>query len=229
MSDRSIAGKSVLVTGAFGGIGAALVDAFLKNGASHIYAASRTPGCATDPRVIPTALDITSISDTERLARSIDVDVLVNNAGVNTNTGILANDDADRARHEMDVNYFGLLNMCRAFAPQMTARRAGLIVNMLSSASLSPVPRMGSYCASKAAAWSLTRCLRAEVEADGVDVLAIFPGATDTRLTAHLTSPKLTPAQVAEGTVMAILDGLFEHKMKMGVTHLIDMNPAPEA
>ena len=88
---------------------------------------------------------------------------------MNTNTGILANDDADRARHEMDVNYFGLLNMCRAFAPQMTARRAGLIVNMLSSASLSPVPRMGSYCASKAAAWSLTRCLRAEVEADGVD------------------------------------------------------------
>ncbi len=224
MSSRSIAGKRVLVTGAFGGIGAALVDAFLKNGVSHVYAASRTPGATDDPRVKPIALDITSTGETERLAKSIDVDILVNNAGVNTNTSILADGNTDRAQHEMDVNYFGLLNMCRAFAPQMKARRAGLIVNVLSSASLSPVPRMGSYCASKAAAWSLTQCLRAEIEADGVDVVAIFPGATDTRLTAHLTSPKLTPAQVAEGTVMAILEGLFEHKMKIGFTRLIDKN-----
>lgn len=229
MSDRSIACKSVLVTGAFGGIGAALVDAFLKNGASHIYAASRTPGGSPDPRVIPIGLDITSISETERLARSINVDILVNNAGVNTNTSILTNGDADKARHEMDVNYFGLLNMCRAFAPQMKARRAGLIVNILSSASLSPVSRMGSYCASKAAAWSLTQCLKAEIEADGVDVVAIFPGATDTGLTAHLTIPKLTPAQVAEGTIMAILEGLCEYQMKMGVTHLIDKKSEPNA
>ena len=229
MSDRSIVGKNILVTGAFGGIGAALVDVLLKNGASHIYAASRTPGGSTNPRVIPTALDITSTVETERLARSIHVDILINNAGVNTNTSILANGDVDWARHEMDVNYFGLLNMCRAFAPQMTARGAGLIVNILSSASLSPVPRMGSYCASKAAAWSLTQCLSAEIKPYGVDVIAIFPGATDTRLTAHLTSPKLTPLQVAEGTVMAVLEGMFEHKMKIGVTHPIDKSSEPNA
>ena len=226
MTSRTLAGKRVLITGAFGGIGAALVEAFLQGDAGHIYAASRTPGPPSDPRVTPVPLDITASADAERLARVLDLDILVNNAGVNTNRSILAEHQSDGARHEMDVNYFGLLNMCRAFAPQMKARGAGIIVNMLSSAALSPVPRMGSYCASKAAAWSLTQCLRAELEPAGIDVIAIFPGATDTALTAHLTSPKLTPQQVADGTIMAIRDGLFEHKMRMGVTHGVALEPA---
>lgn len=224
MSGRSIEGKSVLVTGAFGGIGTALVEAFLKSGANQVYAASRSPSLAKDPRVCAISLDITSPEETDRLAREIQVDVLVNNAGVNTNTSILGANQTANARHEMEVNYFGLLNMCRAFAPQMKARGEGLIVNMLSSASLTPVPRMGSYCASKAAAWSLTQCLRAELEGHGVDVIALFPGATATRLTAHLTSPKLTPRQVADGTIMAIRDGLSEYKMKIGVTHDLEKN-----
>ncbi|MBX9761362.1 MAG: SDR family NAD(P)-dependent oxidoreductase [Beijerinckiaceae bacterium] len=226
MTSRIIAGKRVLVTGAFGGIGAALVKALLQSDASHVYAASRTPGAGHDPRVTPVALDITASDDAERLARDVDIDILVNNAGVNTNRSILAESHSDGAWREMDVNYFGLLNMCRAFAPQMKDRGAGVIVNILSSASLSPVPRMGTYCASKAAAWSLTQCLRVELEPAGVDVIAIFPGATDTALTAHLTSPKLTPEQVAEGTIMAIRNGLFEHKMKMGVTHGVALEQA---
>jgi hypothetical protein len=108
----------------------------------------------------------------------------------------------------MEVNYFGTLHMVRAFAPAMRQRRRGVIVNMLSMVSYVNIPRMGTYCATKAAAWSLTQAIRAELAPDGVDVYGIFPSATDTTMSAHLTIPKLAPATVAAAVVNAIRDGI---------------------
>src|SRR6187402_278226 len=123
MSDnrREIAGKTVLLSGASGGIGRELVRAFLGAGAAEIIAASRTPDDASDSRVRAHALDVTDDASVAAAAATFAerVDILVNCAGANANSRIFLPPALEGAREEMDVNYFGLLRMVRAFAPAM--------------------------------------------------------------------------------------------------------------
>jgi short-subunit dehydrogenase len=210
LNNRIVEGKSVLITGAFGGIGLALVDAFLDAGVDRILATSRIGQSPTNDRVTSIILDVCSPNSVAAVADSHDIDILINNSGVNENASLLSNSAAASARAEMEANYFGVLNMCCAIAPRMIARGSGVIVNMLSSSAHKVVPRMASYCASKAAAASLTQSLRSELRDKGVDVIAIFPSATDTRLTAHLSIPKLSPAAVADATISAIRQGVTD-------------------
>jgi NADP-dependent 3-hydroxy acid dehydrogenase YdfG len=127
-----------LVTGANRGIGAAFVSGLLAAGAKRVYAAARDPqtlarAAQRDARVIPIALDITNdISVQEAAARLIDVDLLVNNAGVALGARLIGATDLSAARQEMEVNYFGLLRMCRAFAPILAANGGGTLINVLS-------------------------------------------------------------------------------------------------
>jgi NAD(P)-dependent dehydrogenase (short-subunit alcohol dehydrogenase family) len=215
MSNRDIEGKTVLVTGAFGGIGQALVHALLEAGAAQIIAASRAPQPSHDRRIVTATLDVRDQASVAALAEAHAVDILINNSGVNANSRPLAANAAEAARNEMDANYFGLLNMCWAFAPQMATRGNGVIVNILSTGALKVLMGMTSYCASKAAAWSFTQGLRAELDGKGIDVIAMFPAATDTRLTAHLAIPKLSPKTVADATIAAIRDGVLEQRVTL--------------
>src|SRR5204863_3777645 len=79
----------------------------------------------------------------------------------------------------------------------------GAVLNTLTILARVNLPMMGSYCASKAAALSLTQGLRGELGQKGVHVAAALPGAVDTRMTAGLDIPKMSPAEAAAG----ILDG----------------------
>lgn len=204
--DNEIAGKTVIVTGAAGGIGRCLVDALLEAGAAEVFATMRRIGPAHDSRVRPTALDITDASQVDAFARSLDgrAGILINNAGVNSNSGALAAATTDGAWQEMQVNYFGTLNMIRAVAPDMKRRGSGIILNMLTVLSHVNLPLMGSYCASKAAAYSLTQAARAELGPSGVRVLGVFPSAVDTTMSPMAPPPKLSPQEVAEATVALI-------------------------
>lgn len=201
-----LAGTTALVTGASGGIGHALVAALLARGAGRVYAAARRPeACTADPRVVPLALDITDPAQVQAAAAiARDVRLLVNNAGVNCNRPLIGAPDLDAARLEMEVNYFGTLAMCRAFAPVLAAEPGGVIVNVLSIAALVGMPFMGSLCASKAAALRLTECVRAELAPQGTRVLAVLPSAVDTPMTRGLTMAKQSPAAVAD----AMLDSV---------------------
>ena len=76
----------------------------------------------------------------------------------------------------MDTNYHGMVNMCRAFAPVITDNGGGGIINMLSILSQVNLPVMGSLSASKAAAYSATQAIRAELSKEGIDVVAVMPG-----------------------------------------------------
>jgi NAD(P)-dependent dehydrogenase (short-subunit alcohol dehydrogenase family) len=211
MNGVTVSGKRVFVTGANGGIGAALVDAFLAAGAAQVFAAARQT-VPQRARVVPVRLDITDVPSVMSVAArcSSEVDILVNNAGFNANSGVLEPASADAARTEMEVNYFGTLNMLRAFAPGMRARNGGVIVNMLTMLSHVNLPLMGSYCASKAAVLSLTQAARAELAPSGVRVLAILPSAVNTRMSAGSAAPKLSPAEVAAETLRAIADDVEE-------------------
>jgi NAD(P)-dependent dehydrogenase (short-subunit alcohol dehydrogenase family) len=204
MSNREVTGRVVLVTGSNGDIGRELVRAFRAAGAADVI---EIGGRSADGGMV--RLDVTDQAAVNALAASLDgrVEILVNNAGVNGNVGALsASSDAD-ARREMAVNYFGLLNMIRAFTPPMCARRRGVVINMLSILSHANLPISGSYCASKAAAYSLTQAVRAELAAADVRVCGILPGPVDTRMGAKSPPPKLTPAELASAVIMAVREG----------------------
>ncbi len=211
MSDANptIAGKTVLITGANRGIGSALVQAFADAGAGRILAAARDPSLIRPPAgapVEPVKLDLGARRPTVgRLANKVDI--LVNNAGANFGSGLLQGKTLDSARTEMQVNYFGSLAMIRAVAPGMKKRGAGVIVNMLSILAHVSMPLLGSYCASKAAARSMTQAVRGELGPRGILVIGMYPGAVDTRMSADFPPPKMAPAEVAQAVIAAIRDG----------------------
>ena len=202
-------GATVLITGANRGIGSALVDAFLEAGAARVYAASRSPSVVPkDPRVIPLGLDVTD-PEKVRYAATVapDAQVLVNNAGIALLQPLLGTEDPAAVEREMSVNFFGTLAMCRAFAPILGRNGGGAIVNVLSILSRVAMPRLGSYSASKAAAYSLTQSLRAELAGQGTLVMGVMPGFVDTDMTKAVTTSKISPQAVAAAVIAALPTG----------------------
>ena len=207
MADR-LKDAVVLLTGAAGGIGTALTEALLRAGVAEIIAAGReTP--PPQARVRAELLDVTDAAEVRALAERLDgrVSVVIHCAGVNGNRRLFTPGYEDAARLEMAVNYFGLLNLADAFAPAMRARRGGVFVNLLSLLSHVNLPNMASYCASKAAAHSLTQALRAELSRDGVLVCGVYPAVVDTSMSAHIPGAKLAPAELALLIVQGIAQG----------------------
>jgi short-subunit dehydrogenase len=201
---ETIRDSVVLITGASGAIAQALIPALTVRGAKKIYAAARnTSGLVASERIVPLKMDVTSDDDVSRAAAAAtDITILINNAGVNHNTAFLLAADLSIAREEFECNYLAPLRVTRAFAPALIANK-GAVLNMLTILARVNLPLMGSYCASKAAALSLTQGLRAELAPKGVRVAAALPGAVDTRMTAGLPIPKMSPAEAAA----EILDG----------------------
>ena len=211
-------GAIALVTGANRGLGRAFVEVLLEQGAARVYAAARRSETldaviAFDPeRVIPVALDITNDDDVTRaVSNSADVNLLVNNAGVLLNSGgFVSHPDFDALHHEFEVNFFGTLRMCREFAPILGRNHGGGIINILSILSLVTAPVVGSYCASKAAALSLTRGIRAELAAQGTRVIAAMPGLMDTDMGQHYDDVKMPPRDCVEASLDALRNGIDE-------------------
>lgn len=212
-----------LVTGANRGLGEAFVQALIDRGAGKVYAAMRDTGGyeATDERVEPIELDVT---DHEQIAQAAmdcsDVSLLINNAGVNYNQPISADDAQQNARNEMEVNYFGTMEMCRQFSRVLSDNEGGAIVNMLSILSRVNLPAIGTYCASKAATLSLTQGVRAELAAQGTLVVAVMPGAINTRMGDMNPPPLEEPADVANAALDAVETGeedIYPGMMASGV------------
>jgi len=204
-----VRGSIALVTGANRGIGRALVESLLSHGAARVYATARHEAdlgaiAGLDrQRVVGLPLDVTDIAQLARIAEAAqDVNLLFNNAGVLDFGSVL--DAPDEAfRRNFDVNCFGLLHATRAFAPALT-RNHGAVVNLLTLVALASMPGLGVYNASKAAAWSLTQSLRADLGKKGVKVLGVFPGAVDTDMLKGVDMPKTSPRAVADEVIAAL-------------------------
>jgi NAD(P)-dependent dehydrogenase (short-subunit alcohol dehydrogenase family) len=202
--NQTIKNSTVLITGATGEIAQALIVALTARGAKKIYLAARNISTLkASEHLVPLKMDVTSDDDVQQAtALATDVTLLINNAGVNHNTAFLLAPDLAIAREEFEVNYLAPLRLIRAFAPILIAN-GGAVLNMLTILARVNLPFMGSYCASKAAALSLTQGLRAELGPKGVRVVAAMPGAIDTRMTAVLSIPKMTTTDATA----EILDG----------------------
>jgi NAD(P)-dependent dehydrogenase (short-subunit alcohol dehydrogenase family) len=205
-----IQGSVALVTGSNRGLGKALVSALLEAGAAKVYAAARdrTKVSSGDPRVVPLALD-TSKRDqiAAAAATAADVTLLVNNAGVATAANVLTTSQA-ALDADFGTNVYGTLAVIKGFVPVLERAHGGAtIVNVLSLASLGSFPALGGYSASKAAAYSITQSLRAELKAKRIDVLAALPGPIDTEMVKDLAMPKASPHDVARGVLAGVERG----------------------
>lgn len=196
-------GQVVLVTGANRGLGREFVEQLLTRRAAKVYAAARQPDSITsvDDRVVTLQLDVTDPESVARAAATAtDVSILINNAGISQPTSVLS-PDTTNLRSELEVNLFGPLRVTAAFAPSITERK-GAVVNVASV--LSWFGLGASYSVSKAALWSATDSMRLELHPLGVHVLGVYMGYVDTDMTAGVTAPKATPAEI----VSQVLDGL---------------------
>jgi len=206
-----INGATALVTGANRGLGQVYARELVSRGAAKVYGAARNPAAVTEPGVTPVALDITDPGRVAQVAgECADVSLLVNNAGVLKYSTFIGAPDLAAARAEMEVNYFGTLSMCRAFAPVVAANGGGAIVNMLSVTSFYTNPLDASYGASKAAAWSLTNGIRVELAHNGTLVIGVHAGFIDTDMAALTDAPKVSPESVAQQVFDAVEAGQIE-------------------
>ena len=197
----NITEKTVLITGANRGIGAALVKEALNRGAKRVFAGTRGALPNTDPRVTALTLDVTNASQIQRAVDEVGaLDILINNAGIG-----IADDltDLDAIQKHLDVNLLGLVKVTQAFLP-LLIRSKGAVVNILSMTSIAPVPVLPGYSISEAAALSLTQSLRALLARQEVGVHGVILGAIDTDMSRDFDVPKVSPESAAVG----IFDGL---------------------
>ena len=199
--------RSILVSGANRGIGKAIVEELLKQPVKKVYAAARHLDdlIFSDSRVVPVALDITNRTQIDAaVAKAGDISVLINNAGVLSFAGVVTG-EPDMLMRDMEVNYFGTLSMVRAFAPVIEKNGGGAIANVSSVVGLAPMASIGGYSASKAALFSATLAMRAELKPKHISVYGIFPGPIDTDMAKEFPMTKATPESAAEQIIKGIV------------------------
>lgn len=198
---------TVFVTGTNRGLGRALISQLSQHGVKRIYAATRSPHMFDDlasQHVVPITLDITNRQQVQAAAeQASDTTVLINNAGALA-FGSLLDSPLELIMRDLDTNFLGTLHMVRAFAPVIAQNGGGAIANVLTLVALASMPALGGYSASKAAAFSLTQAVRAELRPKGISVYGIYPGAIDTDMIAAMAMAKTSPEAVAA----AIIDGI---------------------
>ena len=208
MNAQRIEGAVALVTGANRGIGRALTEALLTRGVKKVYATARNPEALRalrDERLVSLRLDVTDVDQIRAAGEAAsDVELVFNNAGVSLARGIADSTVLDQARREMEVNYFGPLQLLQRLAPSLARNGGGAVVNIGSAAGLTNVPFFPTYSASKAALHSLTQAARILLGAQGTSVFGVYAGPVDTDMARELALPKTSPRDVA----FAILDGI---------------------
>src|SRR5206468_39003 len=142
-----------------------------------------------------------------------------NNAGIGA-TGHFADVGAERLRKIMEVNFFGLTETTRAFLPMLKQGNKPAIVNVSSIAGKRGIPARSEYSASKFAVQGFSEALRAELSKDGIDVLVVNPGLTQTNFSRNMLEQKarlqmdhlrgMSAERVAELTLRALAKGKHE-------------------
>ena len=196
-------GKQAVVTGAARGIGLAVCELFLAEGASVILAdvdlevAQRTKRKLAESfpnRVDATGLDVRSPQSVDRCfeewaSRSGGIDILVNNAGV-VSRQTWREIDYEEWKRVLDINLTGTLLCCLAAARHMQRRGEGVILNTSSVSARLPDVGLAAYCVSKAGVETLTRVLAAELAPCGIRVNAYAPGVTVTAMTEEIVAKR---------------------------------------
>lgn len=178
--------KTWLITGASRGLGYSFAKAALEAGDEVIATARNVASLSSlaqfgKDRLVVLPLDVTAketIVPTAEAALAAfgKIDVLVNNAGYGLDGALEENTEAE-VRHQMEVNFFGVIWLMQAILPSMRERKSGHIVQISSVAGVGGFPSLGMYCASKWALEGLSEGMAGELAPFGVKMTIIQPGA----------------------------------------------------
>ena len=174
-------GKTALVTGAAGGIGAAVVRALRAEGARVAVADRDTSAIEAEANLDGNLLDAAYADGLPAAAAKAlgRLDIVVNNAGVITRGPVTETSDADWDL-SVGVNVQAPFRICRAALPLMAEQGGGAIVNVASCWGLRPGPNHAVYCMTKAAIASLTQCMGMDHAHQGVRINAVAPNEVNT-------------------------------------------------
>ena len=208
-------GRTIWITGASSGIGAALATAFARNGARLVLSGRRADAlaevagrCQAQTLVLPfEATDMAALPGIVAEAEDWTggIDILVNNAGISQRS--LARDTGfDVYRQIMEVDYFAPLRLTQLVLPAMRARGAGHFVAISSLAGKFGSPMRTGYCSAKFALIGYFDALRTEVAHEGIGVTVVTPGFVRTAIAAN--------ALTADGSVR----GRSDDNIDMGIT-----------
>lgn len=200
--------RKVLITGATSGFGKLLVEAFLRNG-DYVIATGRNLSTrkevfekertAYSDKILEVTMDVTNKAEVEAAVKLIEgkhgsVDILINNAGYGL-FGALEDLQEEEIRYQMEVNFFGTVNVTKSFLPLLRSAK-GKIFNFSSVFGFMGFPLTGLYCASKYAVEGLTESLRGELAPHGVQVCLIEPGGYRTNFGNNLAWSQKNPASI---------------------------------
>jgi NAD(P)-dependent dehydrogenase (short-subunit alcohol dehydrogenase family) len=191
-------GRGIVVTGASQGLGKAIAEACVREGA-HVLICAReaklldhtrvelSAAAAPGQRIVAQPADVSSAEDVRRLFETAFASLpglhgIVNNAGVYGPKGPLESVDLDQWWSAIEINLRGVVLVCREVLPAFRRQAYGKIVNLSGGGATAPLPRISAYAASKAAVVRLTETLAEETSGSGIDINAIAPGALNTRL-----------------------------------------------
>ncbi|MBW1942028.1 MAG: SDR family NAD(P)-dependent oxidoreductase [Deltaproteobacteria bacterium] len=191
MDKYSFSGKHVLVTGASGGLGSALVSGLAEMRA-HLVVSSRSLKAANElisnlpekTRAKAIEADLSIPGQAEMLGqKAIDamgcIEVLFNNAGIGY-FALMEETTEENIRNLYQVNTFSPMALIKALLPQMKGRGAGRIINIVSCTGRVPVPTVGVYGGSKTALAVMANTMRLELAPAGIDIINIYPGTVAT-------------------------------------------------
>ena len=220
--------KVVVVTGAGNGMGREITLELVRRGAK-VAAVDMRQDFLDETKKLATALggtvetfvvDVTDADHVAKLPAEVEAklgtaDAIMNNAGI-IQPFVKVNElDMAAAQRVMNVNFYGPLQMVKAFLPGLLKRPEAHILNVSSMGAYAPVPGQSVYGASKAAVKLFTEGLRSELMGTSVGVTVVFPGAIATNIAensgmhmeapADMKTPKTTPAPVA---AMAMVDAI---------------------
>ncbi len=220
--------STALVTGASSGIGAEIARELARRGHGLVLVARRRERLEqlreelTDRgvRIEVMPADLADRADRARLVEEVDrsglqVDVLVNNAGVST-IGAVHRGDVAAELNMVELDVAAVVDLCTRFLPAMVERGRGAVLNVASMGSFQPVPGQAGYGASKAFVLSYTRAVNGELRGTGVNATALCPGPVHTEFgeaagfgpgEAEGTLPSFM-WEPAEGVARAAVDGL---------------------
>lgn len=190
--------KGAVITGASMGLGLAIAEAFVREGANVVICARGKPGLISaeaqlkaiaSPQQVIQAIDadVSLPADVRRVFEVAEstlstIDVLVNNAGVLGPIGLVEDTDWEEWTSTVQVNLFGPVLMTRAFLPTFKRQGSGKIINLSGGGATGPRPRVSAYAAAKAAVVRFTETIAEETKGIGIDVNAVAPGALNTRM-----------------------------------------------
>ena len=194
-------GRTVIVSGAAGGVGRAVVAKLVERGA-NVCATDLSPGVSgleQEGRVVSIAADVTKAADVDRIhalaeQRFGQVDVLVSNAGhiISKSAHETSEDEWDSV---MDANAKSFFLMAKRALPAMLARRSGVIVATGSISGVVGMPEQAAYCASKGALLQLVRQMAVDYASHGIRVNAVGPGSINTPFLTRYLDGLEDPAQ----------------------------------